>query len=150
MSKIDVSKYSDLKVTIPAVLLLGVFAIGWRVDHITADYIDNSLGFVTDAEATELSAKTRQEIEKLSSKIDGITRTFDQYVRRQDVKEINTRIDSKEREIRNLEREIAEHGTNTVLRDQLVDARSVLNMLENEKRCLLDDRVLEKGNCDLR
>ena len=68
-------KAGEMKVTVPAVLLAGLFWLGVKADTFTVDYLDD--WFVTKAEAQEQLHQLESKVDQLEGKVDNLGKKFD-------------------------------------------------------------------------
>ena len=136
MKPIDYEKLTQRRVTVPAIMLLGIAVLGWRAESITVDFLDDY--FITRAEAGEsaelITAQVAQTSKLLVSHIS-------EYQLNENAKAIRQTEDA----IYNLELYVAANSESQLTRDRMRELRADLGRLGRVRACIVRDEVDE--NC---
>ena len=72
---IDVQKLTQRRITMPAILVVGLVVLGWRADSLTVDYLDDF--FITRAVAEEQYEGISKQVAQNATLITGHIRTYE-------------------------------------------------------------------------
>ncbi len=135
MSGLDFSKLGETKVTVPAILLVFLLIIGWNAKDFTIAGLDEF--FFTDAAAEELSKQINKNTEVLTD-----------YIRRQEIRDVNDQLVQIDTQVTETQLWIAANGDNPIATARLADLVQRSRTLGDRKACLLNDNVTDKEDCD--
>lgn len=140
---IDVEKLTQRKVTIPLIMIAGLFVMGWRMDGITVDYLDDF--FILKAEAGE-------QFEKISKQVEQNTLIIVAHVGEYKLNENASQIAIIENQIYELEFHVAENGESDLTRQRRQDLTSRLARLGRVRQCIVRNQHRSENetseNCD--
>lgn len=135
MSGLNFSKLGETKVTVPAMLLVFLLVIGWNAKSFTIAGLDEF--FFTDAAA-----------QILSDQISENTRVLSDYIRRQEIRDVNDQLVQVDAQVTETRLWIAANGENPIATARLTDLVQRSRMLGDRKACLLNDNITDKAVCE--
>lgn len=135
MAGLNFSKLGETKVTVPAILLVFLLYLGWNARDFTIDGLDEF--FFTDVAAAELSKQINRNTEVLTD-----------YIRRQEISDVNAQLMQIDAQVTETQLWIAANGDNPIATARLADLVHRSRMLGERKACLLNDNVTDKEDCD--
>ena len=144
MRPIDIQKFTQRKVTIPIIMVIGILVLGWRADGITVDYLDNF--FILRGEATEQFAVISKQVESNAQLIVA-------HIGEYKLNENASQIAVIENQLYELEFHVAQNGESDLTRDRKQDLMARLNRLGRVRQCITDNQRLSDDveipvNCD--
>ncbi len=135
MSGMNFSKLGETKVTVPVILLIFLLYLGWNARDFTIDGLDNF--FFTDAAAEELVKQINEN-----------TKVLTDYIRRQEIRDVNDQLVQIDTQVTETQLWIAANGDNPIATARLADLVTRSRALGDRKACLLNDNVTDKEDCD--
>ncbi len=133
---IDVQKFTQRKVTVPLIMLFGVLVLGWRLDSVTVDYLDDF--FLTKAVAEE-------QYESISTQVAANATLITRHIR---VYELNENAKNTRRvqdQLYDLELYVAANGRNDLATRRDRDLKAELGRLGRVRACIV--RNDQNENC---
>jgi len=133
---IDIEKFTQRKVTVPVIMVLGLIVLGWKFDGITVDYLDDF--FMTKAVAEEQFKVISLQVGANATLISGHIRTY----------ELNENAKSStlvQDQIYMLELYISANGENDLTRTRQRDLDASLARLGRVRACIV--RNDDDENC---
>lgn len=130
MKPIDVSTLTQRKVTMPAILIVGLVVLGFRASNITVGYLDEF--FITRVEATEQYETITTQVSENATLIKG---HINEYKLNENAKAIAKTEDA----IYNLELYVAANAESDLTRSRKRDLAANLSRLGRVRACILRD-----------
>lgn len=128
------SKLGETKVTVPLILLVFLFYIGWEAKDFTIEGLDEF--FISEAEGGEMTEQ-----------IEGLNKTLTKYIEKSEIREINREIRETNEQVTETQLWIAANGGNTIATARLGELVERRNTLTDTKACLLNDNIDDKEIC---
>lgn len=131
----NLSKIGEQKVTVPLILLAGLLWLGWNARDLTVNGLDQF--FFSEAQGQELAEAVQQN-----------TKVLTDYIRRAEIRDVNDQLVQIDAQVTETQLWIAANGENPIATARLGDLVQRRRGLEDKKACLLNDNVMDKGDCD--
>jgi hypothetical protein len=129
MSKpIELDKLTQRKVTMPAILIVGLVILGFRANNITVDYLDEF--FVTRVEAADHS-------EQITAQVGDNTKLLVSHISEYKLNENAKAIRSTENAIYNLELYVEANSESDLTRNRKRDLAAELSRLGRVRACII-------------
>lgn len=129
MSKpIDVEKFTQRKVTVPIIMVVGLVVLGFKADNLTVDYLDDF--FVTKAEAEEHS-------EQITAQVGDNTTLLVSHISEYKLNENAKAIKNTENAIYNLELYVEANSESELTRTRRRDLATELSRLGRVRACIV-------------
>lgn len=129
------AKLGETRVTVPVILILAVAVAAYKAESFTVEVLDEF--FFTDAAAAELSEQ-----------IAANTKVLTDYIRRQEIRDVNDQLVQIDAQVTETQLWIAANGENPIATARLTDLVQRLRVLGDRKACLLNDNIADKEDCD--
>lgn len=136
MKPIDVQKLTQRKVTVPAIMIVGLIVLGWKADNLTIGYLDDF--FVTKAVAEEQYKTITKQVAANAMLISGHIRTYELNENARDTNRVQDAI-------YDLELYVSANGENQLTRTRKRDLNTTLARLGRVRACIIRNDPLE--NC---
>jgi hypothetical protein len=132
---VNLAKMGETKVTVPLILLGALLVFGWKAKDFTVGTLDEF--FFSEAEASQLAEAVTKNTETLTN-----------YIRRQDLRDVNSEIAGVTNQIQETQLWIEANGQNPIATARLQELVERKNKLEAKKACLLNDNIEDKSVCE--
>ena len=134
MTAFNFSKLGEQKITVPAILLVFLFYIGFQAKDFTIEGLDEF--FISEAEGGQMV----EQIEELNT-------TLTKYIEKSEIREINSEIREVKEQITETQLWIAANGGNSIATARLGELVDRRDALTETKKCLLNDNIKDKEVC---
>lgn len=134
---IDIEKFTQRKVTVPVIMVIGLVVLGWKFDGLTVDYLDDF--FMTKAVAEEQFKVISEAVGANATLISGHIRTY----------ELNENAKNHQLvqdQIYELQLYVSANGENDLTRTRQRDLDASLSRLGRVRACIVRNDDAE--NCD--
>ena len=125
---IDVQKLTQRKVTVPAIMIVGLVVLGFKADNLTIGYLDNF--FVTDVVAEELYDGLTEQVAANTTLLTGHIRTYELNENAKDTRRAQD-------QLYDLELYVAANGTNDLATQRKRDLDRELSRLTRVRACIV-------------
>lgn len=125
---IDIQKLTQRRVTVPLIMVVGLFVLGWKADHLTIGYLDDF--FITNAVAEEQYREITEQLAANTKLITGHIRTYELNENAKDTRRT-------EDHIYDLDLYIAANGENQLTRTRKRDLSAELTRLKRVRACIV-------------
>ena len=125
---IDVQKLTQRRITMPAILVVGLVVLGWRADSLTVDYLDDF--FITRAVAEEQYEGISKQVAQNATLITGHIRTYELNENARDTRAVQEKL-------ADLELYVAANGTNAIVTTRRTELQGELGRLGRVRACII-------------
>lgn len=125
---IDVQKLTQRRVTVPAIMIVGLVVLGFKADNLTIGYLDDF--FLTKAVAEEQYESITEQVAANTTLLTGHIRTYELNENAKDTRRV-------EDQLYDLELYVAANGTNDLATQRKRDLDRELSRLTRVRACII-------------